>query len=145
MTFKTKSGNFRYTIMTELAEHTPVHNLLHWTKNHKVLKKNMLLSLSVGKKILEIRWCPDKSWIYSILRTKKTLFTGIVDQSLRNSRLLCPDMVLSCLNGVGLKRVSWAVLYFNKPIQAYLSICQHISKDRRTNKPYRRGLLSVMA
>ena len=48
-------------------------------------------------------------------RDRKALFTCIVDQDWSDSKLPWLDMFLLCLDGVGLKQVSWAVRYLDKP------------------------------
>ena len=49
------------------------------------------------------------------IRDKKALFASIVDQHRSDIRLLRMDIVLLCLDGVGLKVMSLAVRYLGKP------------------------------
>ena len=47
--------------------------------------------------------------------TKEASFVFIVDQDCSDSRLPWLVMVVICLDGIGLKGVSWAVRYLDKP------------------------------
>ena len=46
---------------------------------------------------------------------KQALFTYIVDKDWSDIRLIWLDIVMLCLDGVGLKRMSLAVRYLEKP------------------------------
>ena len=89
-------------------------------KGYKNFTQNLLLGLVIGKDKLEkfsaLLRALHSFWLNLLnTRDRKYLYTCIVDQDWSDSRLPWLDIVLLCLDVVGLKRVSWAVRYLDKP------------------------------